>query len=81
MVSDQLQAFHRNGIIFEKSSQDNYFDLITARAEQNSELPTFLREGIETDKIFFKEALVWVHIEVGRSQLCLSKAICSSMGR
>lgn len=60
MVSDQLQAFHRNGIIYEKSNQDNSFDLITVKAEQKSELPTFLREGIETDKIYFKEALVWV---------------------
>jgi hypothetical protein len=43
MVSDQLQAFHRNGILYEKETHDNYFDLITAKSQQLSELPTFLR--------------------------------------
>lgn len=64
MVSDQLQAFHKQGIIYEKSSHDNSFDLITTKAEEKSELPTFLREGIETDKFYFKEALVWVVLRI-----------------
>jgi hypothetical protein len=25
-----------------------------------SELPTFLREGVETDVIFFKEIITWI---------------------
>ena len=43
MVSDQLQAFHKNGLIYEKETHDNYFDLITTKSESNSEIPTFLR--------------------------------------
>ena len=56
MVSDQFQALHKHNMIFEASKQSaNYFDLITSKNEgESSSLPTFLREGIETDEIFFK---------------------------
>lgn len=46
MVSDQFQAFHKNRIIYEKDKEVNYFDLITAKNDKISELPTFLREGV-----------------------------------
>ena len=36
MVSDQLQAFHKNNIIYEKETYDNYFDLITAKSQHLS---------------------------------------------
>lgn len=32
MVSDQLQAFHRHGLIYEKSNPESHFDLITTKA-------------------------------------------------
>ena len=69
MVSDQLQAFHKHGLIYEKETHDNYFDLITTKSESTSEMPTFLRGGMETDRFFFKEVLVWVPIEIFRSKL------------
>lgn len=68
MVSDQLQAFHKNNIIYEKQSTDNDFDLITAKSDHLSELPTFLREGVETDKLYFKEVIVWVLCSLRRSR-------------
>lgn len=46
MVSDQFQALHRNNLVFEKSNNKDYFDLITAKADKNDKtksLPTFLR--------------------------------------
>ena len=62
MVSDQLQSFHKNNILYEKNTHDNYFDLITAKNGQLSELPTFLKEGLETDRLYFKDVIVWVNI-------------------
>lgn len=64
MVSDQFQAFHRNNLLFEKCRSDaSSFDLITAKHEERvSESPMFLREGVETDVIYFKEILVWVQV-------------------
>ena len=32
MVTDQFQAFHRNGLIYEKQTSEASFDLITARS-------------------------------------------------
>jgi hypothetical protein len=55
MVSDQFQAFHKHGLIFEKEENKNYFDLITAKSEKNiGGMPTFLRDGVETDEYFYK---------------------------
>lgn len=57
MVSDQFQVFHRNNMIFEKNNNKDYFDLITAKADKNDKfksMPTFLREGVETDEFYFK---------------------------
>ena len=69
MVSDQLQAFHKHGLIYEKETHDNYFDLITTKSESTSEMPTFLRGGMETARFFFKEVLVWVPIVLLRFKL------------
>jgi hypothetical protein len=62
MVSDQFQALHRHGIVFEKEENSNYFDLITAKSEKDKGgMPTFLRDGVETEEYFYKEVIVWVH--------------------
>lgn len=63
MVSDQFQALHRSGLVFEKEGNEDYFDLAPARTpEEKSRLPTFLRGGIETDQLLFKEVIVWVSL-------------------
>ncbi len=36
MVSDQLQSFHKNNLVYEKQNHDNYFDLITAKKDSTS---------------------------------------------
>lgn len=36
MISDQLQAFNKNNIIYEKESMDKHFDLITAKSDRLS---------------------------------------------
>ncbi len=49
MISDQFQVFHRNNLLFEKSNNKDFFDLITAKEDKNDKtksLPTFLREGV-----------------------------------
>jgi hypothetical protein len=50
MVSDQFQKLHINNMIFEKNTNKDYFDLITAIGNKNDKtksMPTFLRSGIE----------------------------------
>jgi hypothetical protein len=55
MVSDQFQALHRSGLVFEREGNEDYFDLAPAKTpEEKSRLPTFLRGGVETDQLFFK---------------------------
>lgn len=52
MTSDQFQVLHRHNLVFEKSNNKDYFDLITAKADKNDKTksyPTFLRNGVETE--------------------------------
>jgi hypothetical protein len=63
MISDQFQALHRNGLVFEREGEEDYFDLAPARSpEERTRVPTFLRGGVETDRLCFKEAIVWVGV-------------------
>lgn len=55
MVSDQFQSFHKHNLLYENSKEEEgnkYFDLVTAKeGNKLSELPTFLKEGVETNMI------------------------------
>ena len=58
MVSDQFQTFETNSLTY-PLVHHNEFGLQVAMSKYDN-LPTYLRDGIETDKLDFKECLVWV---------------------
>lgn len=51
MVSDQFQTFDKNNLVYTMPNA-NEFGLQVA-VDKRDNLPTYLREGIETDRIKF----------------------------
>jgi hypothetical protein len=58
MVSDQFQTFEKNNLVY-KIPNMNEFGLQVA-VDKRDNLPTYLRDGIETDRFLFEEAMVWI---------------------
>lgn len=52
MVSDQFQTFEKNSLVY-KIPNLNEFGLQVA-VDKRDNLPTYLREGIETDRLAFE---------------------------